>query len=98
MDRLADCESGDRDESGAVVPGSARWQLGGDDPRPPWDLGLFDGGLQFHPDTWRAFRLDGMPDRAYDASREEQIEVARQVRDAQGWGAWPRCSETVGLR
>lgn len=93
-DRLADCESGDWDRHGAPVPGTARWDL-----RPGEHI--FEGGLQFHPDTWDAFApgvLDAAPAAAYEASRTEQIAVAEAVLDAQGWGAWPVCSRKLGLR
>lgn len=54
--------------------------------------------MQFLPETWDAFAPDGFPDAAYDATRVEQIAVAELVLDAQGWGAWPACSRTLGLR
>lgn len=60
--------------------------------------GKFHGGLQFHPDTWRRYRLQGYPDYAYEATREQQIAVAERVLAAQGWGAWPHCSKVLGLR
>jgi len=55
----------------------------------------FSGGLQFTPQTWRAFGGKG---QAHQASREEQIAVAERVLKAQGWGAWPACSRKLGLR
>jgi hypothetical protein len=57
----------------------------------------FDGGLQFHPGTWSAYRLPGYPAFAYQASREQQIAVAERVLASQGWGAWPACSAALGL-
>lgn len=54
----------------------------------------FAGGLQFTPSTWRAFGGQGS---AHEASRAEQIAVAQRVQDTQGWGAWPACSERLGL-
>ena len=59
---------------------------------------LFSGGLQFTPRTWNAFRPDGFPELAADATREQQIEVAERVLARQGWGAWPSCSSRLGLR
>lgn len=56
------------------------------------------GGLQFHPRTWNAFRPQGFPDLASEATRTEQIQVAQRVLEAQGWGAWPACSRRLGLR
>ncbi|HYH31134.1 MAG TPA: transglycosylase family protein [Pseudonocardia sp.] len=54
----------------------------------------FSGGLQFTPSTWKAFGGEG---KAHNASRAEQIAVAERVQDVQGWGAWPACSEKLGL-
>ena len=88
-DQLADCESGSWTGDGGFVEGSATWTS---------TKGLFEGGLQFHPDTWDGYRDPGMPGAAYEASREQQIAVAERVLDAQGWGAWPVCSRKLGLR
>ena len=66
-----------------------------------WDADTgngFKGGLQFTDSTWREFggrRYASSPD---EASREEQIAVAKKVQDQQGWNAWPTCSEKLGLR
>lgn len=54
----------------------------------------YSGGLQFAPSTWRAFGGEG---KAHNASRSEQITVAKKVLAAQGWDAWPACSEKLGL-
>ncbi|WP_424347154.1 transglycosylase family protein [Kocuria sp. CH-021] len=62
-----------------------------------WDTATgngFSGGLQFTPSTWAAFGGQGAPQ---DASREQQIAVAENVLDGQGWGAWPACSAKLGL-
>jgi hypothetical protein len=56
------------------------------------------GGLQFSPRTWDAFRPADYPALASDATREQQILVAERVLAKQGWGAWPACSERLGLR
>jgi resuscitation-promoting factor RpfB len=58
----------------------------------------FDGGLQFHPSTWRAYKPSGYPAYAWQASRNQQIAVAEKVLGSQGWGAWPACSRKLGLR
>jgi LysM repeat protein len=54
----------------------------------------FSGGLQFTPSTWAAY---GGAGSAENASRAEQIAVAENVLDGQGWGAWPACSAKLGL-
>jgi hypothetical protein len=53
----------------------------------------FYGGLQFSPGTWAANGGSGSP---AEASRSEQIRVARNVMQTQGIGAWPVCGGPVG--
>ncbi|MGO1509411.1 MAG: transglycosylase family protein [Actinomycetaceae bacterium] len=70
----------------------AQCESGGD-----WSINTgngYYGGLQFHPDTWAAYGGSGNP---ADASRAEQIRVAENVVQGQGWGAWPACSAQLGL-
>jgi resuscitation-promoting factor RpfB len=53
------------------------------------------GGLQFSLSTWRGYGGMGYP---HTASRETQIAIATKVRDASGgYGAWPACSQSLGL-
>jgi hypothetical protein len=94
-DRLADCEAGDWDADGRPIPGTARWDYGIDFTHEGYEL--FQGGLNFHPETWDEFRDADMPDHAGRASREEEIVVGERVLAAQGWEAWPVCSEMIGL-
>ncbi|GAB2654609.1 resuscitation-promoting factor Rpf1 domain-containing protein [Nocardia goodfellowii] len=58
----------------------------------------FHGGLQFSPSTWNAHGGKEYAPTAYQASREQQIAVAEKVLASQGWGAWPSCSSSLGLR
>ena len=59
----------------------------------------YEGGLQFHPQTWSAYNLPGYPPRAFMATREQQIAVAERVLHAQGWArGWPSCSLKIGAR
>jgi hypothetical protein len=96
-DRLADCESGEWVDGGAsFIEGSARWDYGIDFAHEGYEQ--FQGGLNFEAGTWDAFRDPDMPDHAGNATREQEIVVAERVLAEQGWGAWPRCSEMVGLR
>ena len=99
-DNLADCESGNWVNGGASFEkGSARWQWAKPGVGvPPWGTTIHHGGLQFHPGTWSAYKLDGYPQYAYDATREQQIAVAERVLADQGWNAWPTCSSLLGLR
>lgn len=60
------------------------------------DSGTYRGGLQFVQTTWEA--NGGAPgSNPAAASREEQIAIAKNVQASQGWGAWPACSEKLGL-
>ena len=53
------------------------------------------GGLQFNLQTWQAYGGSGLPS---ENSRETQIAVASKLRDANGgYGAWPHCSQQLGL-
>lgn len=95
-DRLADCESGDWDADSNPIPGTARWDYGVTFAHEGYER--FEGGLNFDPGTWDGFRDPGMPDHAGHATRVQQITVGERVQAAQGWGAWPVCSEKIGLR
>lgn len=55
----------------------------------------YSGGLQFNPGTWRS---NGGSGQAHQASREEQIRVAENLRAARGFSPWPACSAKLGLR
>lgn len=57
----------------------------------------FDGGLQFLPGTWTAFKPDSYPAYAWQATKAQQVAVAERVLDAQGWNAWPTCARKLGL-
>jgi uncharacterized protein YabE (DUF348 family) len=83
-----------------VTTGSTIWdQLAQCESRGNWALDgpLYDGGLQFHPNTWNSFKLAGYPEYAWMASREQQIEVGIRVQARQGWNAWPACASKLGL-
>ena len=70
----------------------AECESGGD-----WSINTgngYYGGLQFLPSTWEAYGGSGNP---ADASKAEQIRVAENVVEGQGWGAWPACSAQLGL-
>lgn len=58
----------------------------------------FDGGVQFSTSTWRAFGGSEYAPYAYQATPEQQIDIAERVafhghgnNRAQGRGAWPHC-------
>lgn len=58
----------------------------------------FSGGLGFAHGTWRSMGGGEFADVAADATREQQIVVAQRVLESSGWGAWPGCSDLMGLR
>lgn len=60
--------------------------------------GAFRGGLQFHPGTWRAYGGGEYGWSPEQASINDQIRVARLVKERQGWGAWPGCTRSFGWR
>jgi uncharacterized protein YabE (DUF348 family) len=81
-DALARCEASGRWDAVRTIDGRV----------------AYTGGLQFAPTTWDAFKPDGLPAIASDATREQQILVAERVLARQGWGAWPACAKRLGLR
>lgn len=81
-DVLADCETGD----GHVgSPYSAQWNYNG--------ASGYDGGLQFHPQTWNS--LNTGYDYAWQAPREVQIQAAINLQIRAGWGQWPSCTSRM---
>src|SRR3954447_2312416 len=54
------------------------------------------GGLQFTSSTWLGYGGGHHASRADLASKSEQIAIAEKVLAAQGWGAWPVCSQYRG--
>ncbi|MEU6084630.1 transglycosylase family protein [Streptomyces sp. NPDC047108] len=74
----------------AVCESGGNWQI---------DTGNgFSGGLQFSDTTWRAYGGGAFASRAAQATRAQQISVAQRTLASQGWGAWPACSASLGLR
>ncbi|HCN40596.1 transglycosylase family protein [Rothia sp. (in: high G+C Gram-positive bacteria)] len=54
----------------------------------------YHGGLQFSQSSWNAAGGSGSPAAA---SKAEQIRVAENLLQMQGWGAWPSCNAQLGL-
>lgn len=73
----------------AECESTSRWNLRGR---------RHDGGLQFTRSSWATAGGLKFAGRAFEATREEQIVVARALLDMQGWSAWPSCSRRLGLR
>jgi uncharacterized protein YabE (DUF348 family) len=79
--------------AGSVWDKLAQCESGGN-----WSINTgngYYGGLQFSLSTWRAYGGNGYP---HQASREEQIRIAKKLQADAGWGAWPACSSKLGLR
>lgn len=55
------------------------------------------GGLQFSTSTWGAFGGRWYAARADQATKSQQIAIARRVLAVQGPGAWPTCGARAGL-
>lgn len=53
------------------------------------------GLYQFSAQTWHAMGGSGLPS---DASAAEQTRIAQKLQSQSGWGQWPACSASVGLR
>lgn len=84
----------DGDDGGAYWPWDALAQCesGGN-----WHISTgngYYGGLQFALGSWQAAGGSGYP---HENSVSEQIRVAENLQDMQGWGAWPTCARQVGL-
>jgi resuscitation-promoting factor RpfB len=91
--------TGRQSSGGSSTPSDSVWdklaecESGGN-----WSINTgngYYGGLQFSLSTWRAYGGSGMP---HEASREEQIAIAKKLQADAGWGSWPACSSKLGLR
>jgi hypothetical protein len=60
--------------------------------------GSYEGGLNFDPTTFDAFKPKGYPDSAAEATPWQQMYVAERVLADQSWSAWPVCSRKAGYR
>ena len=56
------------------------------------------GGLQFARQSWKAYGGTEYAELASEATREQQIVIAKKILDDVGWKAWPACSRKLGLR
>ena len=71
----------------------ARCESGGN-----WSINTgngYYGGLQFSLPTWESVGGTGHP---HEHPAATQIEHGRKLQARQGWGAWPHCSQKLGLR
>ena len=64
------------------------------------NTGRYEGGLQFLNSTWLANGGGSFAQRAYQATREQQIAVAETLLARTGGrysASWPACSNRLGL-
>jgi hypothetical protein len=64
-----------------------------------WDVqgSRYGGGLQILTSTWQNFGGTEFAPVPGQATREQQIVVARAIEAAAGWRQWPSCAKRVGL-
>lgn len=84
-DYVADCESGQRDKNGNIIRGTANWSANSGN--------SYYGGLQFSSSTWRQAGGTRYAPLAYQASREQQIQIANEWLDRTSWHQWPICGK-----
>ena len=53
------------------------------------------GAYQFSLTTWRALGYSGLPSAAAPAVQDA---AAQRLQASAGWGQWPACSRSLGLR
>ena len=82
--------------SGSVWDRLAQCESGGN-----WSINTgngYYGGVQFSAPTWNAMGGQKYAPTADKATREQQIEIASKLQAQSGWGQWPACSASLGLR
>ncbi|PXA75944.1 resuscitation-promoting factor [Auritidibacter sp. NML120636] len=104
-DDSEDSSSDDSEESsssGGAAPSSGVWaklaqcESGGN-----WSTNSgngYYGGLQFSGPTWKAMGGTKYAPTADKATPAQQIEIASKLQRQSGWGQWPACSRSLGLR
>nr|WP_308212647.1 transglycosylase family protein [Nocardia zapadnayensis] len=83
-------------DDGSVWDRLAQCESGGN-----WSINTgnsYYGGLQFSSQTWKGFGGGKYAPNAHQATREQQIDIAKKVQKQQGWGAWPTCTRKLGIR
>jgi uncharacterized protein YabE (DUF348 family) len=85
----------------SVSDGSVWDQLAQCEATGDWSINTgngFSGGLQFTKSTWLGYGGGKYAPVAHQATREQQIDIAKKVQAGQGWGAWPACTSKLGIR
>ena len=92
------------DPAAPAIPTGDRWdQLAQCETGGNWSTNTgngFGGGLQFMHQrsysTWLSFGGGEFAPHPWEASREQQIDIAERVLASSGWGAWPGCAHMNG--
>lgn len=92
------------DPAAPAIPSGDRWdQLAQCETGGNWSTNTgngFGGGLQFMHQrsysTWLSFGGGEFAPHPWEASREQQIDIAERVLASSGYGAWPGCSRKFG--
>ena len=82
--------------SGSVWDRLAQCESGGN-----WSINTgngYYGGVQFSAPTWNAMGGQKYAPTADKATRAQQIDIASKLQAQSGWGQWPACSASLGLR
>lgn len=81
--------------TGSIWDCIAKYESGGN-----WSStsGMFEGGLQFLPSTWRAAGGTRYAAHAYQATKAQQIEIASSWLSKTSWAQWPNTSRMCGVR
>ena len=59
--------------------------------------GGFSGLLMFHTATWNGYGGTEYATYAYEATREQQLDIALRLWRARGWQPWPGCRAKLNL-
>lgn len=81
--------------AGSIWDAIAACESGGD-----WadTRGGYEGGVHFLHSTWVQAGGRKYAEHAYEATREQQIDIAQSWLERTSWEQWPVCSRKVGAR
>lgn len=84
------CEAGRESGAGSVVTRANARALAHDI---NWRMesGGYEAGYSWLPSTWRSMRFPGMPERAVDATPQQQTEVFRKYKSVSQWPPLAYC-------
>lgn len=94
--------SSSSNSGGGTAPSSGVWaRLAQCESNGNWHINTgngYHGGLQFSAATWRSMGGTKYGATADQATPAQQIEIASKLQARAGWGQWPACSRSLGLR